>query len=210
MVVIKDIIKRLKQKTNIETNKALSKSMGVNPNQVNVWLNKNSINYHVVIDYCDRNDISLDWLFLDKKYEIDDDIIVLVKTILNSYSKKELMNCLNKLIKNNSDNIYDNEFLVDHVAVSLKRFKESGRSLFLKYFSKTNLQKEIETLLKHDKPLIDNSKDLLVELITNSSLNKFMDTETKRFKIVNEIKNDFSQFECYILIKYSYIFKDIQ
>ena len=175
MIVAKDIIKKLKEKTNIETNKALSESMGVNPNQVNVWVNKNSINYHIVIDYCDKNDISLDWLFLDKKYEI-------------------------------SDNVYNNEFLVDHIVVSLKRFKETGRSLFLNYFSKTNLQKEIEALLKYNKPLLDNSKNLLVKLIENSSLNKFMDTETKRFKIINEIKNNFSQLECYVLIKYSYIF----
>lgn len=179
MVDVKTIIKRLKEKTNVETNKALCEKMGINPNQVNVWLNKNSINYHIVIDYCDRNGISLDWLFLDKKYEI-------------------------------SDNIYDNEILVDHIVISLKRIKRIDRSNLLNYFIPTaefitRYLKKIDTNFVEDLSIY-NAREKMIDFLQKVELNRFLDTEIKRHKIIEEIKKEFSSIECYVMLKYPHYF----
>ena len=211
MIDIKNIIEKLKSKTGFQKNKELAEDMGLNSNQINVWINKNTINLHIVIDYCNRKDISLDWLFFDKKYDIEDDIIVLIKTILKKHSKKELISNLNKLLKDeNNNSFYDNEFLIDYIVISLKRFKRIDRSNFLNYFMPT-AEFITRQLKKVDSKIIEdlsiyNARDKMIDFLKKVELSRFLDTETKRFKIIEEIKIEFSAIECYVMLKYPHYF----
>ena len=60
---IKNVIFKLKSHLQIEKDRDLAESMGVNTATFSSWKNRNAIDYDILLNFCYKNNISLDWLF---------------------------------------------------------------------------------------------------------------------------------------------------
>lgn len=60
---IKNVIFKLKSHLQIEKDRDLAETMGVNSATFSSWKNRNAIDYDILLNFCFKNNISLDWLF---------------------------------------------------------------------------------------------------------------------------------------------------
>lgn len=62
-IPIKKIIFKLKTQLKIDKDSDLAKAMGVNRATFSSWKNRNAIDFSILVDFCKKKSISLDWLF---------------------------------------------------------------------------------------------------------------------------------------------------
>jgi len=75
MYNIKDIIKRMKQISNIESNANLARNLNVSYNTFNTWLKRNKFPQETIIEFAKRYNTSLDYLIFGKDNNNNRDFI---------------------------------------------------------------------------------------------------------------------------------------
>lgn len=98
-----------------------------------------------------------------------------------------------------------NPYLEDHIIHNLKRTHNLNRSFYSILFPGS------EFLTRHLRDLttenlsgltIANAKDRLKSFLSSVKLSKFLDSEQKREKVIEEIDDKFSDVEIYLILKY--------
>ena len=75
MYNIKDVIIKLKQIANIDSNINLAKELNVSYNTLNTWIKRGKLPQEVIISFCKKYNCSLDYLLLDKNQNSNKDTI---------------------------------------------------------------------------------------------------------------------------------------
>ncbi len=97
-----NVLDRLQQALNVESDSELSKAIGVNRATLGNWRNRNSVPYSICINICERENLSIDWLLTGEgeilrqksrtsDNEIDKDIIASMLEDLNEDQKLEVL-----------------------------------------------------------------------------------------------------------------------
>jgi len=67
---IKDIIVRLKDALNVDTDSELSGLLGITKRNIAAWKQRNSIDYQFMLEFAAMSNINIDWLFFGKDNQI--------------------------------------------------------------------------------------------------------------------------------------------
>ena len=174
MININRIINNLKILTSSKTDAELSQKLGLGQKAVAVWKSRNSLNLQKIIEFALENNYSLDLIF---KEDLLDNKNISIKDPFEEfvffYLKK-----IKKLDRNSFLNILFNPTM-NLLTRCLKQFENENI-----FFSKTN------------------SKEVLLNLIQKCNLNFLIDSEIKRKKLLEEIEEEFSNLECYVILKF--------
>ena len=60
------VLDRLKKVLHIATDIELAKALGIKRGTISSWRHRGTLDYSLIIDFCKKNNISLDWLFFGK------------------------------------------------------------------------------------------------------------------------------------------------
>ena len=71
MTNIKDIISKLKEIANLNSNIELAKYLEISYNTLNTWIKREKIPQEVLLNFCIKNNCSLDYLLLDTKNSLN-------------------------------------------------------------------------------------------------------------------------------------------
>jgi len=169
------VINNLKILTNSKNDSELSTKLGLNQRAVANWKTRNNLNIDKIIKFALENNYSLDLIFKGNLSISDSDKINPIEEFIIFYLKK-----IKKLDRNNFLNI-----LLNPTIDLLGRCLKQDYSIDLI----KNLSQE-------------NAKNVLIDLIKRYDLSILIDTELKRKKLIEEIKEEFSNLECYVILKY--------
>ncbi len=172
MIDINSVIDKLKKIFKVKSDVDLSRKLGFSDRVVTTWKQRNTLNFEKIIEIAIEKDIDLNYLFKNNN-DVNNEIV---------------------------DNLFD-EFIIFY----LKKQKKIDRSSILNLFF--NPLKELLTrcLKKEDfDKTIDraNAKQQLINLINNCKISIFFDSQKKRDLLIKEIEEDYSNLECYVLLKY--------
>ncbi|NOQ32116.1 MAG: hypothetical protein GQ570_13450 [Helicobacteraceae bacterium] len=97
--------------------------------------------------------------------------------------------------------------LEEYIVINLKRFHKLDRGkLFNLFFPSsefiTRNLKKIETIINLNDLSISNARIKFNEFLTKATLNKVLDTELKRKKILEEINTEYVDLELYVILKH--------
>jgi len=100
-----------------------------------------------------------------------------------------------------------NNALEDYIVINLKRFHKMDRNkIFNLFFPSsefiTRHLKQIESLTNLHDLTIENARDKFKEFLTKIPINKFLDSEQKRQKILEEIDIEYADIELYVILKH--------
>jgi len=167
------VLDKLKNILNIKRDIDLSEKLGKSRGTVAVWRKRGSIDYETVIEFAIKNNISLDYLFRNE---------------------------INKEERENEDNLLE-EFI----------FFNLKRTLFKKKFflDPKKINPNIHFLFKAIKERKDyvnfskkNAKEVLIDIIKNYEIKSISDSNTKKENVVKLIKEEMSNLDCYVFLKY--------
>jgi len=104
------------------------------------------------------------------------------------------------------------QYLQEYILINLKRKHKLERKFINLFFPTsefitrhlTNVDKGAVTNIT-----ISNAKHKLINFIKQVKLNKILDSESKRKKVIEEIKNDFANVEIYVLLKNYKLFSSL-
>lgn len=179
------VLDKLKKLLNIKSDAEFSRVLGFKSERtVNAWRQRGKVDYEKIILLALENNIDLNELFSSNNIKsISDDVEKI------SYKKDEFLNFSSP----------EEEFVFFY----LKR--EIKRGLLSIIFSPaheflTRCLKKIE--ISNKELDLNNAKLILIKKIEECKINKLIDSEIKRQKVISEIINEFSNFECYVLMKF--------
>jgi len=188
---ISNILKKLKDVVGVKSDKELASLLDVSYSTIAAWKKRNTLDFQKVIKFALEHSIDLNYLFADT-------------FIFNENSKN------NKI--QNTKNQEPNEF-EEYVIFQLKKIKKLDRNSF---FSLLNPKKEFLTRCleqfkeKKEEMFMDgiefltvkNAKSVLISLIKKCKKNPILDSKTKEKNVILEVEENFSNIECYVLLKF--------
>jgi len=123
--------------------------------------------------------------------------------LIKNFDKNDLKQQLAS--SNNEENF--NYALEDYVVINLKRFHKMDRNkIFHLFFPSsefiTRHLKQIESTIDLNDLTVVNARKKFKEFLTKVPLNKFLDSENKREKVLEEIDQDYADIELYVILKH--------
>jgi len=183
------VLDKLKKFLNIKSDAEFSRILGFKSERtVNAWRQRGKVDYEKIILLALKNNIDLNKLFRSDNSKN-------ISNVKMNYKKNELLNV--------NFSSPEEEFVFFY----LKR--EMKRGLLNIIFSPTHefLTRCLKKIDISNKDLdVNKAKLILIKKIEKCEINKLIDSEIKRQKVVSEIINEFSNFECYILMKFKEYF----
>lgn len=173
MIDASSVLDKLKDNLKISSDKELANILDLSNKTIAAWRIRNTFDCKKIIEIAINYGIDLNYLFLD--------------------SVKE----------DNSDK--PNEF-EEYVIFQLKKIKKLDRNNIFLFFNPTN--ELLTRCLKQNKDIDfsnlnkKNAKSVLISLINKCKLNFIIDSGIKRNKLIQEIEEEFSNIECYVLLKF--------
>ena len=67
MYLAKDVINKMKQLANLNSNVDLANNLGISYNTLNTWIKRGKLPQETIFSFCKDNNCSLDYLLLDKE-----------------------------------------------------------------------------------------------------------------------------------------------
>lgn len=191
---ISNILKKLKDVVGVKSDKELASLLDVSYPTIAAWKKRNTLDFQKVIKFAVEHSIDLNYLFADA-------------FIFNENSKD------NKI--QNTKNQEPNEF-EEYVIFQLKKIKKLDRNSF---FSLLNPKKEFltrcleqfkeikekrEEMFMYDTEFltVKNAKSVLISLIKKCKKSPILDSKTKEKNVILEVEENFSNIECYVLLKF--------
>jgi len=175
---IKEIIDRLKNTLNISSNKKLAELLGMNSNNVNVWLSKGTINYSTIINFAKKNELDLNYIFLGKQNNstINKTDITLLNNKLFHFPLKAVVALIFILEK------YDNSIsTIDQMSLKIEE-SYSGLSGLIKL----NFKKSIDFSTIWDKNTL---VECIQYLLNDQDIVLLFSNKDHYIKYLNFIKN---------------------
>jgi len=168
------IIDNLKNMLNCKTDFELAEKLGLNKRTISVWRQRNSVNLEKIIEYAVENNLDLNVLFKTKIFELleEEPKIDLLEEFIVFYLKK--------IKKIDRKNIFN---LLFYPSVELLTFCLKQKEIDI-FFSKAN------------------AKNILISIIKDCKLNSLLHSNKKREELTNEIQENYSNLECYVILKY--------
>ncbi len=107
-----NVLDRLQQALNVESDSELSKAIGVNRATLGNWRNRNSVPYSICINICESENLSIDWLLtgegetsrqksITSDNEIDKEMIASMLEDLNQDQKREVLSVIKEKMRLN-------------------------------------------------------------------------------------------------------------
>ena len=191
---ISNILKKLKDVVGVKSDKELASLLNVSYPTIAAWKKRNTLDFQKVIKFAVEHSIDLNYLFADA-------------FIFNENSKD------NKI--QNTKNQEPNEF-EEYVIFQLKKIEKLDRNSF---FSLLNPKKEFltrcleqfkeikekrEEMFMYDTEFltVKNAKSVLISLIKKCKKSPILDSKTKEKNVILEVEENFSNIECYVLLKF--------
>jgi len=131
------------------------------------------------------------------------------RTVVSFFEKYNSL--ISEYLKNEKiDNLEQFNYVIDpifedYVVHNLKRVHRLNRSAFSILFPGSEfITRHIRNLSKEDISglTIENAKDKFKVFLSSVTLSKFLDSEKKRQTVIDEIDNNFSDIEIYLILKY--------
>ena len=104
------------------------------------------------------------------------------------------------------------QYLQEYILINLKRKHKLERKFINLFFPTAEFITRHLSNVDEDtvtNVTIANAKNKLINFIKQVKLNKILDAESKRKKVIEEIKNDFANVEIYVLLKNYKLFSSL-
>jgi len=174
MIDINSVLDKLKEFFNIKNDKDLSIKLGFKESTVNSWRQRNTLNFQKVIEVAIKNNIDLNYLFNPNfnNINVKNELDELIEEFIFYYLKKE-----KKLDRNSILNLIFNP--IEELLIRCLK----------KVDGKLNLTKK-------------EAKSQLINIIQNCKINFLIDSPNKKELLIKEIEENYSNLECYVILKY--------
>jgi transcriptional regulator with XRE-family HTH domain len=177
MIDVVSVIEKLKNALKISSDKELANLLDISYKTVAAWKQRKTLDFKKIIELAITYGVDLNYLFLESVKEEKSD--------------------------------KPSEF-EEYVIYQLRKIKKLDRNNIFLFFNPT-----FEFLTRCLKQTDDfdfsqlnkkNAKSVLISFIRKCKKNVFLDSEMKRDKLVVEIEEEFSNIECYVLLKFKEYF----
>lgn len=95
------ILDRLKKKLKIKSDTKLAEYLVIKPNTISNWRKRNSLDYALLIDKCEKEKIDLNLIFIDNNYEFieEEETKTLDKKVLQNTKEIDSIKCQIEALK---------------------------------------------------------------------------------------------------------------
>jgi len=120
--------------------------------------------------------------------------------------KNLTLDSLQNQVEKSPNKVFE-DAMEDYIVINIKRFYKMDRNKFFNLFFPspefiTRHLKQLETIITLNDLTIENARQKFIEFIQKVPLNKFLDSEKKREKILQEIDLEYADIELYVILKH--------
>jgi hypothetical protein len=134
------ILNRIKQACNLEGNSDLSRFLGVSPNTITNWYNRNSIDFDLVFSKCEN--INSEWLLTGQGSMLKQNVLISTETANTSASETA---CLQSKDSNKSEVTQENSNILKELLQRVESLsRENGRLQLENEYLRERISKLIE------------------------------------------------------------------